>query len=85
MSKKFLELGVKKVFIIRVVPDENYVNDKKLWLKSGVDTLKKQYAVATDLKSCNIIFGMMSHGPCMKPVISINPKARAVIHHVGKF
>ena len=41
MSKKFLELGVKKVFIIRVVPDENYVNGKKLWLKSGVDTLKK--------------------------------------------
>ena len=56
MSKKFLESGVKKVFIIRLVPDvnENY----------GMDILKKKYVAATDLKLCNIILGIMSHGSC---------------------
>ena len=69
IGKRFLESGVKRVFIIGLVPDitENYVNVKRLWLNTGLDGLKKRYTVATDLKLCNILPGMMSHSfshPC---------------------
>lgn len=65
MSKKFLESGVKKVFVVGIVPDisENYINMKRLWLNSSVDKLQK-YTIATDLKLCNILLGMMSHSSC---------------------
>lgn len=55
ISRKFLELGAKKVFIIALVPDfsENYINVERPWLNSGLDTLKKKCTVATDLKLCN--------------------------------
>ena len=66
MSKKFLEFGVKKVFVIGIVPDisENYINMKRLCLNSGVDKLLQKYTIATDLKLCNILLGMMSHSSC---------------------
>ena len=37
LSKKFLESGVKKIFIIGLVPDvfEDYVNVKRLWMNCG--------------------------------------------------
>ena len=65
LSRKFLESGVKKIFIIGLVPNvpENYVNVKQLWNNSGVKNLSK-YTIATDLKLCNILLGMMSSSSC---------------------
>ena len=55
LSKKCLESGFKKIFIIGLVPDvsENYVNVKRLWINCGIEKLNN-YTVATDLKLCNI-------------------------------
>ena len=69
VTKKFLESGVKKIFIIGIVPEvkEEYVNVKRLWLNSGLDQLERKFTVATDLKLCNILLGMMNHSsahPC---------------------
>ena len=63
--KKFLEYGVKKLFIIGLVPNvsEDYVNVKRLWLNSGVEKLHR-YTIATDLKLCNVLLGLMSHSSC---------------------
>lgn len=65
LSKKFMESGVKKIIIIGIVPDipENYVNVKRLWLNCGAEKLN-HYTIATDLKLCNILLGMMSHSSC---------------------
>ena len=65
LSKKFLELGVKKAFIIGLVPDvsEHYVNVKRIWINCGINNLKN-YTIATDLKLCNVLLGMMSHSSC---------------------
>ena len=65
LSKKFLEFGVKKIFIIGLVPDvsEDYVNVKRLWMNRGVEHLRN-YTVATDSKLCNILLGMMNHSSC---------------------
>ena len=65
LSKKFLESGVKKILIVGLVPDvsENYANVKRLWINCDVEKLRN-YTVATDLKLCNILMGMMSHSFC---------------------
>ena len=65
LSKKFLELGVKRVFIIDLVPfvTELCANVKRIWINHGIDHLK-EYTVATDLKLCNGLLGMMSHSSC---------------------
>ena len=65
LSKKFLELGVKRVFIIGLVPyvTELYANVKRIWINYGIDHLK-EYTVPTDLKLCNGLLGMMSHSSC---------------------
>ena len=60
---------MKKVFILAVAPDvqENDVNLKKLWIDTGIVTLQKPFTIATDLKFCNILLGLMSHSslhPC---------------------
>ena len=66
MSKRFKESGVKRIFIIGIVPkvSEHYVNVKRLWINIGMHILRKKYKVATDLKLCNIILGMMSNSSC---------------------
>ena len=66
LSKKFKESGVKKVFILAIAPGipESYVNVKRIWLNLKLDSLKYKYTLATDLKLCNIILGMMSHSSC---------------------
>ena len=69
MAKKFKDSGVKKVFILAITPgiQENYINMKKLWLEAGLHNLRYDYTIATDLKLCNILLGLMSHGslhPC---------------------
>ena len=69
VAKKFSDAGVKKVFIIAISPDvpENYINMKKLWLESGIDQLKYDFTMATDLKLCNILLGLQNHSsmhPC---------------------
>ena len=66
MSKRVKDSGVKRVFVIGIVPkvSEYYVNVKRLWISIGIQALQKKYTVATDLKLCNIILGMMSHSSC---------------------
>ena len=60
---------MKKVMIIAIVPDiqENYCNIKRLWIETGIDRLSRKFTIASDLKLCNILLGLMSHGsthPC---------------------
>ena len=66
LAKKFLESGVKRILIIGIAPNvsEDYVNVKRLWLSCGLDNLRQRYTLATDLKLCNIILGMMGHSSC---------------------
>lgn len=69
LSKKIKDSGVKKVFLIGAVPDvpENYANVKQLWIKLGLQQLNRKFTIATDLKLCNILLGLMSHSsshPC---------------------
>ena len=69
LAKKFKDSGVKKVIIIGITPNvpENYVNVKKLWLSIGLQSMQKSFTIATDLKLCNILLGLMSHSsmhPC---------------------
>ena len=69
LSKKFKDSGVKKVLILAVTPDvqENYVNLKHLWIDTGIISLERPFTIATDLKLCNILLGLMSHSslhPC---------------------
>ena len=68
-KKEFKNSGVKKCFIIGIVPNilENYFNLKRLWLNVGVNELNRPFTVASDLKLCNILLGLMSHSslhPC---------------------
>ena len=66
LSNKFKDSGVKKVFLVAAVSDvlENYQNVKKLWLKLGLQNRDRRFTIATDLKLCNIILGMMLHSNC---------------------
>ena len=69
LSKKFLDSVVKRVFILALVPDiqENYYNVKKLWITTHIHLLERPFTIATDLKLCNILLGLMSHSalhPC---------------------
>ena len=59
MSKRFKDSGVKRVFVIAIVPkvSEYYVNVKRLWISIGIQALQKNYTAATDLNLCNIILG----------------------------
>lgn len=66
-TKSFKDAGVKKLFLLGVVPStqENYENVSKLWLLLRISTLKG--VVATDLKLANILAGLMTHSssyPC---------------------
>ena len=63
LAKTFKNSGVRKVFILTVVPDiqENYWNVKKIWMETGIHKLKTPFTIATDLKLCNILLGLMSH------------------------
>ena len=63
--KKFLESGVKRVFIIGLVPNvsEHYVNLKQIWVNCGINNLKN-YTIAIDLKLCNLLLGMMNYSSC---------------------
>ena len=62
-AKRFKDSGVKNVMIIGITPDvpENDVNLKKLWKSIGLDRLQRSFTIATDLKLCNILLGLMSH------------------------
>ena len=64
-GERFCDSGVKKVIIIGIVPDiqENYPNLKRMWL----ETFIREYTIATDLKLCNILLGVITHSsthPC---------------------
>ena len=68
-STKFKDSGVKKAFIIGIVPNitENYFNMKKIWINLGLLRFNRDFTIATDLKLCNILLGLMSHSsthPC---------------------
>ena len=43
---------------------EAYVNVKRLWLNSGIDQLTRKYTIATDLKLCNVLRGVMNRSSC---------------------
>ena len=66
LLKKFLEVGVKNISIIVLVPDvcEDYVNVKRLWMNCVVYHLRN-YTVVTDLKLCNILLGMTNQSSCL--------------------
>ena len=72
LGKKFLETGVKKIFIVAIAPatPEKIFNLEKLWIAAGMNSLSWDYAsctIASDLKLLNIILGLMSHSslhPC---------------------
>ena len=57
---------MKKLFLLAIVPDvpENYVDVKRIWTVLGLQTIQKRFTIATDLKLCNILLGMMSHISC---------------------
>ena len=57
---------MKKVFLLALAPDvpENYVNVKRIWMNLKTELLQKRYTIATDLKLCNILLGMMTHSSC---------------------
>jgi hypothetical protein len=68
-AKKLKYSGVKKLIILAIVPSvqENYENMQKLWVNLGLDRLEKEFTIATDMKLCNILLGIMAHGsshPC---------------------
>ena len=68
-AKKFKNSGVKKLFILAIVPDlsENFWNIKMLWTELQLHKLTKPYKIATYLKLCNILLGLQSHSskhPC---------------------
>ena len=68
-KKGLKTLGVKKAIIIAIVPhaQENYYNIKRLWLETAMDKFSRSFTIATDLKLCNILLGLMSHSathPC---------------------
>ncbi len=68
-KKQLKDSGVKKCFVIGIVPNvpENYINLKRLWLNVGFHLLKRKFTIATDFKLCNIPLGMTAHGslhPC---------------------
>lgn len=61
------DTGVKKIFLLAVAPDtqENYPNILLLWNLLKINDFEG--TVATDLKLCNILLGIMSHAsktPC---------------------
>ena len=62
LDEKFKDSGVKKIINLAIVPDvqENYANLKRLWLEAGIDKITRSYTIATDLKLCNILLGIMS-------------------------
>ena len=69
LESRFQDSGVKKTFIIALVPDEqeNYYNVKRLWIEAKIDKFSMPFTIATDLKLCNILLGLMSHSsshPC---------------------
>ena len=69
LAKEFKDSGVKKVLVIGIVSNvqENYINLKALWINIGIHLLNKDFTIATDLKLCNILLGLMSHSslhPC---------------------
>ena len=69
LSKKFKDSGVKKALLIGLTPNvpENYINMKRLWIEIGLHRLNRKFTIATDLKLCNILLGLMSHSsmhPC---------------------
>lgn len=66
-AKKFRDTGVKKLFLLGLVPSaqEHYENVSKLWLLLKINQLN--CTVATDLKLANILTGIMTHSsnhPC---------------------
>ena len=84
LTKRFLESGVKKVFIIGLAPgvSEDYVNVKRLWMNSGIEQLRRDYTIATDLKLCNVLLGLMSHSSCHPCAWCDTDKDN--LHKVGK-
>ena len=63
LGERFKDSGVKNVVVIGIVPDiqENYLNVKRLWLETRLDSLTRAYTIAMDLKLCNVLLGLMSH------------------------
>ena len=67
-GEQFRDSGVK-VIIIGIVPDiqKNYPNLKRIWLETDIETFRREYTIATYLKLCNILLGLMTHSsahPC---------------------
>lgn len=69
VKEKYKDSSVKRIFIIGIAPDvqENYENMLMLWASLNLQKITVDFTIATDLKLCNILLGIMSHGalhPC---------------------
>lgn len=65
-AQSYKDSSVQRIFILAIVPNvqENYENLLLLWVSLNLHELKRPYTIATDLKLCNILLGLMSHGAC---------------------
>lgn len=68
-KSSFKDSGVKRLFILAIAADiqENYENMTKLWYGLKLHLIETPFTIATDLKLCNILLGLMAHGsshPC---------------------
>ena len=68
LTSKFKDSGVKRSFILALVPDvqENYRNVKLLWIKTGLNTMRHQFSIACDLKCatcCSVLWLMEANIP----------------------
>jgi hypothetical protein len=65
-AKSFKDSSVQRIFILAIAPNiqENYENLLKLWVTLNLHNMQREFTIATDLKLCNILLGLMSHGSC---------------------
>lgn len=88
-SNKFLDSGVKKLFIVGLAQgvQENYENVYKLWKLINIDDAAKEGTISVDLKLANIMSGLMVHSslyPCTWCIVKKDQlKDRAELRTIG--
>ena len=72
----FLDTSVKRIIILALVPDikETYGNVCQILNLLQIQSLELKYTYAMDLKLCNIVAGIQSHGCSFPCVYCVCPK-----------